>query len=468
MTGGVRPAPPLAPAIRHAMTLARDDGERRLAKAADEGTGADHFAIAWRLTAAGWLGCALLQLILYLRPSPYGGPFLVAWKAFIVRPLVYELLAIWLIALPFLLALAGPLPAPAALAALAARPLGAGRPDGAEPADHRLRPRALPLPRPQARPQFPRRLRRSDDDGGQPVPQRAARRPRRAVPVADCSASPRRRSTCGGRSGWCGAGPAPGRRSASASSRPCSSSSCRSPPASSAIRSPTPASASPGSSRPCSRWSAISPGATRTTTPPGDPAALARAWQAEWLAGSADKGWRFPDPAPSLRASSRRAPSAPAPAERWNVIIIQLESVRGIDTGHLRPGLRPSPTPYLDTPRRPARRGGLDPGAELRPAEHQRPLRAAMLDHADLAPLHHRPDPRQFLLPARCAAPPGLPRRDVQRRRHRHGQQHDLDPAHVRPAVALSAGGPARPRDLPPRRGADPRDGAAAGRSSPA
>src|SRR5688500_17667024 len=36
--------------------------------------GADHFAIAWRLTAAGWLGCALLQLILYLRPSPYGGP----------------------------------------------------------------------------------------------------------------------------------------------------------------------------------------------------------------------------------------------------------------------------------------------------------------------------------------------------------------------------------------------------------
>ena len=65
--------------------------------------GADHFAIAWRLTAAGWLGCALLQLILYLRPSPYGGPFLLAWKAFIVRPLVYELLAIWLIALPFLL-----------------------------------------------------------------------------------------------------------------------------------------------------------------------------------------------------------------------------------------------------------------------------------------------------------------------------------------------------------------------------
>src|SRR5687767_3993343 len=65
--------------------------------------GADHFAIAWRLTAAGWLGCALLQFILYLRPSPYGGPFLLQWKAFIVRPLAYELLSTWLIALPFLL-----------------------------------------------------------------------------------------------------------------------------------------------------------------------------------------------------------------------------------------------------------------------------------------------------------------------------------------------------------------------------
>jgi hypothetical protein len=55
------------------------------------------------LTAGAWLVCAALQFILYLRPSPYGGPFLIDWKGFIVRPLVYELLAIWLIALPFLL-----------------------------------------------------------------------------------------------------------------------------------------------------------------------------------------------------------------------------------------------------------------------------------------------------------------------------------------------------------------------------
>ncbi|MET1113135.1 MAG: hypothetical protein ABWX67_16575, partial [Allosphingosinicella sp.] len=65
--------------------------------------GQDRFAVAWRLAAAGWVGCALLQLILYLRPSPYGGPFLLQWKTFIVRPLAYELLSTWLIALPFLL-----------------------------------------------------------------------------------------------------------------------------------------------------------------------------------------------------------------------------------------------------------------------------------------------------------------------------------------------------------------------------
>ena len=42
-------------------------------------------------------------------------------------------------------------------------------------------------------------------------------------------------------------------------------------------------------------------------------------------------------------------PSAPRPDERWNIIIVQLESVRGVDTGHLRPDRSPSPTPYLDS-----------------------------------------------------------------------------------------------------------------------
>jgi arylsulfatase A-like enzyme len=82
--------------------------------------------------------------------------------------------------------------------------------------------------------------------------------------------------------------------------------------------------------------------------PPGDPAALARAWQSEWLAASGDKGWRFPDrERPFLRAPLKA--STPAPADRWNVVLIQLETVRGVDTGHLRPDRKPSPTPYLDS-----------------------------------------------------------------------------------------------------------------------
>jgi sulfatase-like protein len=82
-------------------------------------------------------------------------------------------------------------------------------------------------------------------------------------------------------------------------------------------------------------------------SPPGDPVALGRAYQAEWLKGSADRRWRFPDPLfPYLRVPAD--PSSPPPGQRWNVIIVQLESVRGVDTGHLRPERSPSPTPYLD------------------------------------------------------------------------------------------------------------------------
>src|SRR5687767_9257996 len=65
--------------------------------------GRHQFAIAWRLTAAGWAACTLLHLLLYHRPSPYGGPFLLEWKSFILRPLAYELLSTWLLASPFLL-----------------------------------------------------------------------------------------------------------------------------------------------------------------------------------------------------------------------------------------------------------------------------------------------------------------------------------------------------------------------------
>jgi phosphoglycerol transferase MdoB-like AlkP superfamily enzyme len=42
-------------------------------------------------------------------------------------------------------------------------------------------------------------------------------------------------------------------------------------------------------------------------------------------------------------------PAPQPPRERWNVIYIQLETFRGADMGFLRPDLRRSPTPYLDS-----------------------------------------------------------------------------------------------------------------------
>src|SRR5215210_5938799 len=67
------------------------------------GGSARHFAIAWRLALGCWVGCALLQALLYLRPSPYGGPFLLEWRKYFALALYYDLLGVWLIAIPFLL-----------------------------------------------------------------------------------------------------------------------------------------------------------------------------------------------------------------------------------------------------------------------------------------------------------------------------------------------------------------------------
>jgi hypothetical protein len=308
--------------------------------------GADHFAIAWRLTAAGWLGCALLQFILYLRPSPYGGPFLLQWKVFIVRPLVYELLSTWLVALPFL----------ALWLALYRRELASPRWRWAHWAliglmalnllvtafDHelyrflglRLGPNFLAVyadPTTLADSLFLNVLR---GDRGGPF----------LSPVL-CFGAPalylwwairmtRRRLQSAARvalklklalaililpmaTGAIGYGLAKAKFRLS-----------RLEPATFAILRDF-------------AWK------YQDDRPPGDVAELSREWQAEWLAGSTDKAWRFTDARyPFVRAPGD--PSEPAPDERWNVLIIQLESVRGLETGHLRPGLSDSPTPYLD------------------------------------------------------------------------------------------------------------------------
>ncbi|HYD36491.1 MAG TPA: sulfatase-like hydrolase/transferase [Allosphingosinicella sp.] len=308
-----------------------------------EPRGAEQFAIAWRLAAAGWVGCALLQLILYLRPSPYGGPFLLRWKTFIVRPLAYELLGVWLIALPFMLL----------WLLLWRRPVDRSRARAAHWAlvalmtanllitafDHelyrflglRLGPNFLNVyadPTTLGDALFLNVLR--GDKGGPFLSPllcvaapalyawwaiRAVRRPRAppthepgaalailAVPLA---------------AGLIAYSLAHARFRLS-----------RLEPTLFAIVRDF-------------AWS------YEDEEPPGDPYRLARAYRTQWLAASADRNWRFPDPKyPYLRIPTD--PSEPAPGQKWNILIVQLESVRGVDTGHLRPGRGPSPTPFLD------------------------------------------------------------------------------------------------------------------------
>ncbi len=74
---------------------------------------------------------------------------------------------------------------------------------------------------------------------------------------------------------------------------------------------------------------------------------LAKEYQTAWFKQSGDTAWRFPDPErPLLRVPT--TPTQPDDKAPWNVIFIQLETFRGWNTGFLRPDIPPSPTPSLD------------------------------------------------------------------------------------------------------------------------
>jgi arylsulfatase A-like enzyme len=81
---------------------------------------------------------------------------------------------------------------------------------------------------------------------------------------------------------------------------------------------------------------------------PQDLQDLVRSYQEQWFANSNDPAWRFSDPE---RPLVREPVGAPPRAEGtvWNIIYIQLETFRGWDTGFLRPDVSPSPTPFLDS-----------------------------------------------------------------------------------------------------------------------
>src|SRR5687768_5584343 len=65
--------------------------------------GRDSFMLSLRLALGALLGCIVLQVALYIRPAPHGGPFLVEWERYFWLALYYEVLGVWLLSLPFFL-----------------------------------------------------------------------------------------------------------------------------------------------------------------------------------------------------------------------------------------------------------------------------------------------------------------------------------------------------------------------------
>ncbi|HEX6375757.1 MAG TPA: sulfatase-like hydrolase/transferase [Allosphingosinicella sp.] len=301
-------------------------------------TGPSAFWICVQLAAAAWLGCAMLQLLLYARASPYGGPFLLEWRKYFLYALYYDLMGVWLVALPFLLFwLVRPAGRPSARvhglqAALLALYLALSQLDhevlrflgirlGAAFLATYLRPETV-----------------SDSlffdvlaaDAGGPF-----------LPLALLVLVPAaylwwaRRQVA--RSGGGGARP-------------------RLWLAVLVVAVPIAA--------PLNAWNkatgkfrlrkvepvtfAIAVDAALGLEDRRRPAGfdrLVRDRQARWLAASPDKSWRFPSSDyPDLRVPV--GTTEPPPGPPWNVILVQLETFRGAEMGFL--GRRPSPTPFLD------------------------------------------------------------------------------------------------------------------------
>lgn len=297
------------------------------------------FSIAVELAAAAWLVCALLQLALYLRASPYGGPFLLEWRKYFLYAFYYELMGVWLVAAPFLLLW---LARPGLSRAAWPHGLQAGLLTlyvALSQLDHEvLRFLGIRLggaflttyvrPETVSDSLFFDVLR--DDAGGPFLPIVLLL----LAPLAYAMWAWRRIARAG-----LGAG--------------------RPPLWLAALIVLVPIAA------PLNAWSkatgqfrlrkvepvtfAIAVDAALGLEDRRRPAGYERRvseLQSRWLAASPDKDWRFPDPAwPHLRVPAE--PSEPAQAEKWNVIFLQLETFRGAEMGFL--GRRPSPTPFLDS-----------------------------------------------------------------------------------------------------------------------
>lgn len=308
----------------------------------ETGRGGDHFVTALKLAVAAWLGCALLQVLLYARPAPNGGPFLVEWTRYFGLALYYDLLGVWLLTLPFFLlwlilyrrplrpagwrlvnfVLATLLAANLLLSALdheVMRFLGV-RLNGSFILAY-FQPRML------ADPLFIDLLR--SDRGGPflslvlilTIPAlylwwsvRTLRRRGRGLPAFAVALLLVVIPIAAPANAW---------RMATSQFR---------------LRKVEPV---------VLAFVTDAAAGYDDAETPADMDRLVAEYRRDWQAGSADSGWRFPDPRYPYYRVPVGAPPPPT-AERWNVIYLQLETLRGADTGFLRPDLPRSPTPFLD------------------------------------------------------------------------------------------------------------------------
>ena len=304
--------------------------------------GSRHFATALRLALGGLLGCVVLQLFLYFRPGAYGGPFLVEWQRYFWLALYYEMLGVWLLSVPFfavwLLSYRRAVPGWRWLHGVQAGVLTLNL--FLSQVDHEaLRFLGIRLGFSFAA-TYVRAGTVTDslfydafrEDPGGPFVSLAL-----LVAVPALYAWWARRQIVRQRPErsrlWISAAllfalvpllaPANGWRMATSQFR---------------LRKVEPV------------VIALAVDAAHgyaDLAEPGDFARLAADYQARWLRESSDKAWRFPDP----RRPYLREPTSPAAADEpaWNVILIQLETLRGMDVGFLNPERRPSPTPHLDS-----------------------------------------------------------------------------------------------------------------------
>jgi arylsulfatase A-like enzyme len=301
--------------------------------------GSAHFAVALRLAIGALAGCVVLQLFLYLRPSPYGGPFLLEWHRYFLLALYYEMMGVWLLSLPFLLVWLMLYRRPArarALHYIQASLLAANL--VLSQLDHEVL-RFLGIRLGFSFVATYLRPETASDSLFFDVLQADAGGPYLSLLLLLLVPA--------GYLGWACRSIS---RDRSARSRLWLSAAV--------VLALVPLAA------PANAWRmATSEFRLRKVEPvvvalavdaslgmrdlevPRDLDRLARAHQQRWLAESRDKAWQFPDP----RRPYLRVPLGAPPAQRpWNVILIQLETLRGVDVGHLNPARRPSPTPYLD------------------------------------------------------------------------------------------------------------------------